>query len=539
MQRISPSFSQPLYGIAATRQIEQQAAAALAPHTLMQRAGLAVARLALALAPHARHIWIACGPGNNGGDGFEAALHLHQWGKKVSLTWTGLSAGKTVLPPDAQAARQRALDAGVTMLSQAPQDFDVCIDALLGIGATLEPNRPGSALMEQWLAQMQSSPALRLAVDLPSGLNADTGAMSGVMSGVMSGAMSGVMSGQSASQSSPACPSRNSKNFTLSLLSLKPGLFTANGRDQAGQVWFDDLGVCPAPGQTATEPGAWLLGADGIRPPARAQAAHASHKGSFGDVAIVGGESSRASHMNGAALLAASAALHAGAGRVFVSLLGDAPGLSVDTQQPELMFRAFDALDLKQQVIVCGCGGGEAVKAVLPRLLATAPRLVLDADALNAIAANPQLQADLAARHCRDWNTVLTPHPLEAARLLGSTAAAVQADRFTAVRQLAEKFRCVVVLKGSGSLMAAPNQAIRVNASGNALLATAGTGDVLAGMIGAALACGLGDFEAACSAVFTHGQRADNWASQRPGQNLTASMLARLPDHDSPVPMIF
>lgn len=532
MHRISSAFSQPLHGIAATRQIEAQAAAALAPHTLMQRAGLAVARLALALAPHARHIWIACGPGNNGGDGFEAALHLHQWGKKVSLTWTGLRAGTTALPPDAQAARQRAQAAGVPMLSQAPQDFDVCIDALLGIGATLAPNRPGSALMQQWLAQMQASAALRLAVDVPSGLNADTGAMSGIMSSQSS------QSGHSASQSSPARASSNANVFTLSLLTLKPGLFTASGRDQAGQVWFDDLGVCPAPGQAAVEPGAWLLGADHARLPARAQAAHASHKGSFGDVAIVGGESARASHMNGAALLAASAALHAGAGRVFVSLLGDAPALTVDTQQPELMFRAFDALDLKQQVIVCGCGGGEAVKAVLPALLASAPRLVLDADALNAIAASAPLQAELAARQRRNWRTVLTPHPLEAARLLGSTAAAVQADRFTTVRQLAEKFRCVVVLKGSGSLIAAPDQAIRVNASGNALLATAGTGDVLAGMMGAALASGLGDFEAACSAVFTHGQRADRWASQRPGQRLTASMLARLPD-DSAAAVIF
>jgi hydroxyethylthiazole kinase-like uncharacterized protein yjeF len=527
MQRISSALSHPLYSIAATRHIEQQAAAALAPHTLMQRAGLAVARLALALAPHARHIWIACGPGNNGGDGFEAALHLHQWGKKVSLTWTGLPAGKTALPPDAQAARQRALNAGVPMVSEAPQDFDVCIDALLGIGATLEPTRPGSALMQQWLALMQSSPALRLAVDVPSGLNADTGTMSGAMSG------------HSASQSSPARLSSNSSVFTLSLLTLKPGLFTASGRDQAGQVWFDDLGVCPAPGQTATEPGAWLLGADRARLPARAHAAHASHKGSFGDVAIVGGESARASHMNGAALLAASAALHAGAGRVFVSLLGDAPGLTVDTQQPELMFRAFDALDLKQQVIVCGCGGGETVKAVLPTLLASAPRLVLDADALNAIAASAPLQTELAARQRRNWRTVLTPHPLEAARLLGSTAAAVQADRFAAARQLAEKFSCVVVLKGSGSLIAAPDQAVRVNASGNALLATAGTGDVLAGMLGAALASGLGDFEAACRAVFTHGQRADHWARRHPGQSLTASMLASLPDDDNPAPVIF
>ncbi|MDQ3061174.1 MAG: NAD(P)H-hydrate dehydratase [Pseudomonadota bacterium] len=510
MQRISSSSSQPLYSVAATRQIEKQGAASLAVHTLMQRAGLGVARLALALAPHARCIWIACGPGNNGGDGFEAALHLHQWGKAVVVTWSGLPAEKTGLPPDAQASRQRALAAGVPMASAPPQDFDVCIDALLGIGATLEPGRSGTALMQHWLALMQASPALCLAVDVPSGLNADTG----------------FMTGDDAGKADAVSPdgSATARRVTLSLLTLKPGLFTASGRDQAGEIWLDDLGITPA--LTAPEPCAWLLGADRARPPARTRAPHASHKGSFGDVAVVGGESVRASQMSGAALLAASAALHAGAGRVFVSLLGDAPGLTVDIRQPELMFRAVDALDLAHQVVVCGCGGGQAVKAVLPALLCAAPRLVLDADALNAIAADPQLQAQLAARQHRACSTVLTPHPLEAARLLGITAAAVQADRFTAARQLAARFACVVVLKGSGTVVAAPAQATSVNSSGNALLATAGTGDVLAGLIGACLASGLQDVEAACSAVFAHGQRADSWARLRPGQTLTASALA-------------
>jgi hydroxyethylthiazole kinase-like uncharacterized protein yjeF len=514
MQKISPSLSWPLYSIAATRQLEQQATAALPPHTLMQRAGLAVARLALALAPHARSIWIACGPGNNGGDGFEAALHLHQWGKKVTVTWTGLPAGKTTLPPDAQASRQRALAAGVPMADEPPQDFDVCIDALLGIGATLDSSRSGTALMQRWLALMQASPALRLAVDVPSGLDADTGLMTGDSATTSVGA----------GADSP----KTQGVFTLSLLTLKPGLFTASGRDQAGQVWFDDLGVSAVPGLSGPQPCAWLLGVDQAHLPDRLQAAHASHKGSFGDVAVVGGESARASHMSGAALLAASAALHAGAGRVFVTLLGDAPRLTVDTQQPELMFRAFDALDLKQQVIVCGCGGGEAVKAVLPALLSNALRLVLDADALNAIAADAQLQAELTGRHASACNTVLTPHPLEAARLLGSTAATVQADRLSAARQLADKFQCVVALKGSGTVIAAPGQVSRINITGNVLLATAGTGDVLAGMTGAHLASGSSDFEAACSAVFAHGHQADLWADQRPGQPLTASALARL-----------
>jgi hydroxyethylthiazole kinase-like uncharacterized protein yjeF len=234
--------------------------------------------------------------------------------------------------------------------------------------------------------------------------------------------------------------------------------------------------------------------------------------------------------MAGAALLAARAALHAGAGRVFVALLGKA-ALNVDLQQPELMFRTPDALDLKHQVVVCGCGGGDAVKNVISKVLATAPRAVLDADALNAIAVDSQLQTQLQARHHRGYSTVLTPHPLEAARLAGSSAAQVQGDRLAAARQLAERFQCVVVLKGSGSVIAAPGQLTFINASGNALLATAGTGDVLAGMIGAYLSSGLSAFAAACSAVFAHGQAADAWAAQRPGQPFTASALARLHQH--------
>ena len=513
MQKISSALSQPLYSVAATRQLEAQATAALPPHTLMQRAGLAVARLALALAPHARCIWIACGPGNNGGDGFEAALNLHQWGKRVVLTWTGLPEGKSSLPPDAHTSHQRALAAGVPIAEAPPADFDVCIDALLGIGATLDATRPGSALMQQWLDVMHASGALRLAVDVPTGLACDTGAASF----------------QPATKSIAASARRTSAKslFTLNLLTLKPGLFTANGRDSAGQVWFDDLGIAPAMYPGLAAPCAWLLGADKSLPSPRTHAAQASHKGSFGDVAIVGGESAAASHMTGAALLAASAALHSGAGRVLVSLLGEHPSLQVDTAQPEFMFRSFDALDLKQQTLVCGCGGGEAVKTVLPRVLSTATRLVLDADALNAIAADAQLQRQLVARQGRGFTTVLTPHPLEAARLAGTSAAAVQADRIEAAQQMAERFGCVVVLKGSGTVIAAPGQPIMLNASGNALLATAGTGDVLAGMLGARLAGGMNGFDAACSAVFAHGHRADIWTVDKPNQALTASALAK------------
>ena len=517
MQKISSLLSYPLHSVAATQHIERQAAISLAPHTLMQRAGLAVARLALALAPHARRIWIACGPGNNGGDGFEAAMQLHLWGKAVVVTWTGLPGGTIESPPDARASRARALAAGVPMANEPPPDFDFCIDALLGIGARLDPQRDGSALMLQWLARMQASPAPRLAVDIPTGLDADTGSAAPVAPSPY------------AIKSIAACarPYWAGAVFTLTLLTLKPGLFTANGRDRSGQVWFDDLGITAQAAGALAQPCAWLLGADRASPGLRRHAAHASHKGSFGDVAILGGESASASHMTGAALLAARAALHAGAGRVFVALLGKA-ALNVDLQQPELMFRAPEALDLKHQVVVCGCGGGDAVRTVIAKVLATAPRAVLDADALNAIAMDSQLQTQLQARHHRGYCTVLTPHPLEAARLAGSSAAQVQGDRLAAARELAERFQCVVVLKGSGSIIAAPGQPTFINASGNALLATAGTGDVLAGMIGAYLAGGLNAFAAACSAVFAHGQTADAWATERPGQPFTASALARL-----------
>jgi hydroxyethylthiazole kinase-like uncharacterized protein yjeF len=502
MRKISSAHSEPLHSVAATRDLERIAAAGLPPHTLMQRAGLSVARLALALAPHAQRIWIACGPGNNGGDGFEAAMHLHQWGKAVTVTWTGVAAGKTRLPPDAQASRERALAAGVPMAAEPPHDFDFCIDALLGIGGSLDASRAGTALMLDWLALMRASGVPRLAVDVPTGLDADTGFATQLIATSQDGAWA-------------------RGTFTLSLLTLKPGLFTAHGRDCAGQVWFDDLGNGTAPGAPGT-PNAWLLGTDQAAQLVRSDAAHVSHKGSFGDVAVLGGESTAHSHMAGAALLAARAALHTGAGRVFVALLGS-PTLTVDPQQPELMFRTPDALDLAQQVVVCGCGGGDAVRAVLHRVLSATPRLVLDADALNAIAADTQLQTQLTARHHRGYSTVLTPHPLEAARLAGTTSKDVQADRLAAARQLAERFQCVVVLKGSGTVIAAPGRPSAINSTGNALLATAGTGDVLAGMLGAAMAGGLGAFEAACSAVFSHGSIADEWPA---GQALTASAMA-------------
>ena len=360
---------------------------------------------------------------------------------------------------------------------------------MLGLGT----GRPLAGVMAQWAQVMAGARRPVLAIDLPSGLGADTGTGQAVRA-----------------------------DHTLCLLTLKPGLFTGNGRDAAGQIWFDDLGIV----SPSTQPSAALIG-----PPANSARLHASHKGSYGDVAVIGG----APGMSGAALLAASAALGAGAGRVFAALL-DEQAPSFDPAEPGLMLRAWQSLDLARMSVACGSGGGEAVRTALPRVLATARELVLDADALNAIAADTQLQSLVQARGRRQRPTVLTPHPLEAARLLGTSATQVQADRLAAAGELAQRFACVVVLKGSGTVIAAPDRPAAINPTGNARLATAGTGDVLAGLVAARLATGENAFDAAAAAVHAHGRSADPWPVDRP---LTAAALAHAVHFavEAPVPL--
>ena len=484
----------PLHDTAASRRIEALAAAAEPTHALMQRAGAAVARLALALAPHAQNIWIAAGPGNNGGDGFEAAALLQRAGKQVRVTAFGDTVRR---PADATASLARAHAAGVSIDTALPADLacDLAIDALLGLGVT----RAVDGAMAEALRRFNQQSVPRLAIDLPSGLDSDSGGVHGAVAARAS--------------------------HTLALLTLKAGLFTAHGRECAGEVWFDDLGC----GETAAQvpPRAWLGGADAaltLRAPRR----HAQHKGSFGDVVIVGG----AAGMAGAALLAGRAALAAGAGRVYVSALDpDAPGH--DPLWPELMLRPGlwrEAVGmLSDATVVCGCGGGDAMREALPVLLARAARLVIDADALNAIAADSMLQTLLAARATRGQASVLTPHPLEAARLLGAaSAAAIQSDRLGHAEHLAARFGCVVLLKGSGSVIAAPRQTSVINNSGNARLATAGTGDVLAGWLGGLWAAVQAQAEppsaprVAEAAAWLHGAAAQGGDDRSP---LTASML--------------
>lgn len=466
----------PLHDTTASRALESSATAALPPHALMARAGRSVARLAMALAPHARHVLALAGPGNNGGDALVAAALLHDAGLTVSVV---LLAAPDGLPADAAwALSQAQTRAGLVILPSLPSPWqaDLVIDGLLGLGLSRAPAGP----VADAIAAVNHARLPVLAIDLPSGLDGDRGT---------------AFDGAAVRAS-----------HTLALLSLKPGLFTAEGRDHAGQVWFDDLGV--APSDTPLR----LAG-----PPGAANAPHASHKGRFGDLVIIGGDAG----MGGAAVLAAHAGLAAGAGRVYLGSLAPDPAAAT---RPELMHRPLPALlappELNARTVVAGCGGGEAVRAVLPPLLHHAGDLVLDADALNAVAAEESLRVALATRSATGRTTLLTPHPLEAARLLGTDTATVQADRLSAARTLSSRFDAVVVLKGSGTVVAEPDGTVTICPFGNARLSTAGTGDVLAGWLGglwSRMATSIGSTAAlakiACDGVARHGLAAE----QAPG----------------------
>lgn len=473
----------PLHGALASRQTEALALVGAAPHALMAAAGLAAARWALALAPHAQQVQVWCGPGNNGGDGLVLARHLHLAERRVQVL---LFADPARLPTDAVDALHQARQAGVPIVAGLQdRPADLVIDALLGLGASRAP----AGAMAEAIAAVNRAPAPVLALDLPSGLNPDTGM--------------------------PLGADAVRAQATLSLLTLKPGCFTGHGRDHAGEVWLDRLGVPGGP------PTAWLSGM-----PTLSARAHAAHKGRHGDVLVVGG----APGMVGAAWLAGAAALAAGAGRVHCDFLDQAATVPLSSQ-PALMHRPgmgqLPASALAGVTVACGCGGGEAVRAVLPALLSNAARLVLDADALNAIAGDAGLQGQLQGRAGRGHATLLTPHPLEAARLLQQGSAQVQGDRLEAATRLAERFACAVLLKGSGSVIAEPGRLPHINPTGNAALATAGSGDVLAGWAAGlwAQAPSSPAGAVAIAAAWQHGRAADLWPAAAQGAPLRAQDL--------------
>lgn len=463
-----------LLGVAQLRAIEHEAASALPPRTLMTRAADAVMRHALGLSEGP--FLVFAGPGNNGGDALEAAALLARAHRQVQVVMLGAPES---LPADAAVSWQHCQQAGVPVTHAVPAAIDapVVIDGLFGIGLARALMGPFAEAIQR----INASRAQIIAIDVPSGIDADTGAVVGSPHG---------------------CAVR--AQTTLTFIADKPGLHTGDGIDCAGTVIVDPLGIAPAL-VWAHADRAGALNAPECFLHALQPRARNTHKGSFGNVAIVGGNVG----MTGAVHLAARAALLAGAGRVFVHPLGER--LAFDPLYPELMIRRVEDLDCSQ-VVVAGPGLGQdtTARAVLGQALDAAPRLVLDADALNRIGSDKPL-GDLLAARCRrpGLDTILTPHPLEAARLLGLRNEDIARDRIGAARRLVERFGASVVLKGAGSVIMDPDGRWLINPTGNPGLASAGTGDVLAGVLGALLAWCTDAHAALQAAVWFHGAAAD------------------------------
>jgi hydroxyethylthiazole kinase-like uncharacterized protein yjeF len=483
-----------LYSCAQIRAIEEAAQGRLAPGLLMERAGSAAAHFALELlgGGAAGAVLVLAGPGNNGGDGLELAAHLARRG--VAVEAVHLASDKP-LSYEAGRALERARAAGVRFIDEIPagRPWRLVVDALFGIGLA----RPLAGRARELAAWTAGVDCPVLALDVPSGLDADTGAVIGASVGPDGAAVAAT--------------------HTITFLGNKPGLHTGDGCDYAGVVRVDGLGAEGLHGESAQA----CLNGSALFSACLAPRRRNSHKGSYGDVAVLGG----ASGMLGAAVLAARAALYGGAGRVFAATLDAGAGL--DPLQPEIMFRDAAGMAFDKRTVVAGPGMGDSSTAVrlFGKALDAKGPLVVDADALNLTAASPELQTRLAAH---GGQAVLTPHPLEAARLIGVTAAIVQADRLENARELAMRLNAVVVLKGAGSVIARPDGFVAVNTTGNPGLATGGSGDVLAGFTGALLAQGWPAWEAALGAVWMHGAAADRLVSEGAGPiGLTAGELPR------------
>ncbi len=446
----------------------------IAGYELMYRAGRVVVDEVKKCFPAAGHWLVLCGPGNNGGDGYVVARLADELG--VHITLCSLVDPGRLKGDAAQAYADWRAVGGETLEWPLPDDasFDLALDALLGTGIDREVD--GS--FRHAIAYLNRLVCPVIAIDIPSGLNADTGC-----------AMGGAVQAQN----------------TVTFVGRKRGMYTADGPDYCGHITFDDLAIPAAAASECAGDVGRLLSLDYLAEVLKPRLRN-SHKGSFGHVLAVGGIEG----MSGAIRLCGEAALRSGAGRVTLATDPAHAGL-VNLSRPELMVKGIDGGDdlltlLNGGHVVAvgpGLGGAAWSGSLLGACLGSGAALVVDADGLNLLA----LQARQKTVKRENW--ILTPHPAEAARLLAGNVAEIQQDRVLAATTMAKRFGACVVLKGCGSVIADPSGAYSICPRGNPGMATAGSGDVLTGIIVALLGQGLSCFNAACAGVLVHAAAGD------------------------------
>ncbi|MEN8106404.1 MAG: NAD(P)H-hydrate dehydratase [Pseudomonadota bacterium] len=480
----------PLYTAAQVRELDRCAIeqAGIPGYSLMSRAGKTVREWLRNCWPQAHSLLVLCGTGNNGGDGYVIARLALEAGDAVQLMQLGDAESIT---GDALMAREAWLAAGgkvEAFVAEIPGHVELIIDAMLGTGL----ERP---LADDWLTAVQllnDSGKPVVAVDIPSGLHADTGRVQGAAVHA---------------------------DMTVTFIGRKQGLYTGEGPAVSGKVVFDDLQV-PAPVyQSMLVLAELVTGVSSL--PSVLQRSRTAHKGDHGHVLIIGGEAG----MSGAAQLAGLAALRCGAGLVSIATRSAHAAL-ISAACPELMCHGIDdARELKPllsraTVVAIGPGLGRSAwsQQLLAMVLQAKLPLIVDADALNLLALDPISRE----------NWIITPHPGEAARLLAQSVTDIQHDRFASVRALVDRYGGSVVLKGAGSLVCTADRPIAVCTAGNPGMATAGMGDVLSGVIAALVAQRLALPDAARLAVCVHGQAGDRAAAGGERGLLARDVIAEL-----------
>lgn len=479
-----------IYSVKQVRQIEQSAFdSGLDGAQLMARAGLAGYRLLRQRWPRRSTLIVYCGSGNNGGDGYIIGQLALQ---------DGLNVGCIISKPPTTKLAQQASSAYIASggkiisdIAEFEQDDSVIVDALLGIGLHEPVREPQRSL----ISTINRSQIPVLAIDIPSGIDADSGQCLG---------------------------SAVRASHTLSFIGLKPGNLIAAGQTHNGELTLDHLDIPQrlfkhlvptmrriTPAIAATELPKRSLD---------------QHKGQCGRVLIVGGQQG----MTGAVDLASKAAYRSGSGLVQVAFIdngvdatqGNSQSLAAEVITLNDNRDAFDKALKQADVIAAGPGMGTAIQSqqYLSRLLELSKPLVLDADALNLLTRQPEQR--------NNW--VLTPHPGEAAQLLATTTANIQQDRIKAVQQLSQQYGGVIVLKGARTLIASEGRVVHCCSNGHSGMATAGMGDVLTGMIASLIGQGMSLFEASVTAVWCHAWSADKWSQQHGLHGMIASDISEL-----------